>query len=91
MQYAPMPIDGERQAASLCMAKGIGEVTASALMAEYGSISNLCTASLEDLSNFRIDNQRYGDGPRSKLAVYYDKNKYLMRSEIKFVNSQFTC
>jgi len=41
MGYSPRPEENERQAACLKMAYGIGEKTAFALMADYGSISNL--------------------------------------------------
>ncbi len=60
MSYKPRPADNERQAVALCMAKNIGEKTAVALMAEYGSIANLCTASLEDLATFKQDGRRIG-------------------------------
>jgi len=58
--YAPRPEENERKAACLKMAYGIGEKTAFALMADYGSIANLCTASLEDLASFKQDGRRIG-------------------------------
>jgi hypothetical protein len=60
MSYKPRPADNERQTVALCMAKHIGEKTASALITEYGSIANLCTASLEDLAAFKQNGRKIG-------------------------------
>jgi len=60
MGYIPRPADNERAATALCMARSVGEKTAFALMADYGSIANLCTASLEDLASFRQDGRKIG-------------------------------
>ena len=60
MGFRQRPADHEREATALCMAKGIGEKTAKAILADYGSISNLCTASLEDLCEFKQDGRRIG-------------------------------
>lgn len=53
--------------AALCMGRGIGPATAKAIMQEYGSISNLTTASLEDLAEVRQDARRIG--PKKAEAV----------------------
>jgi hypothetical protein len=67
MQYGPKPADQERQAVALCMAKGIGEKTATALIKEYGSIANLCTASLQDLSTFKQDGRKIGQAKAESI------------------------
>lgn len=67
MGYIPRPAENERAATALCMARSVGEKTAFALMGEYGSIANLCTASLEDLASFKQDGRRIG--PKKAEAV----------------------
>ncbi|MCK9571073.1 hypothetical protein M0R72_19145 [Candidatus Pacearchaeota archaeon] len=66
-QWMPrFPVDS-RAYGALCMAVGVGDSTAKALLLEYGSIANLCTASLDDLASFKQDGRRIG--PKKAEAI----------------------
>jgi hypothetical protein len=67
--YGPRPKDHERQIFSICVARNIGPKIGTALMADYGSIANLCSASLNDLAEFRIDGRRIGPAKATSLVM----------------------
>lgn len=68
MQYAPRPADGEREITALCMAKGIGPKTAAAIYSDYGSIANLCTATMDDLTIFKQDGRKIGQAKAEAIC-----------------------
>jgi ERCC4-type nuclease len=80
MGYIPRPADNERAATALCMARSVGEKTAFALMADYGSIANLCTASLDDLADFRQDGRRIGQ-KKAEAIIKLLHSKVLSRND----------
>ena len=66
--YGPRPAEGEREITALCMAKGIGPKTAAAIYSDYGSIANLCTATMEDLSAFKQDGRKIGQAKAEAIC-----------------------
>lgn len=68
MQYAPRPAEGEREITALCVAKGIGPKTAAAIYSDYGSIANLCTATMEDLAAFKQDGRKIGQAKAEAIC-----------------------
>ena len=66
--YGPRPADGEREITALCMAKGIGPKTAAAIYSDYGSIANLCTATMDDLTIFKQDGRKIGQAKAEAIC-----------------------